>query len=304
MHQLGRFMASCESNVKGRPSAIISVPCLDYASVLIASGIISVRSENRDPVVGNLESWRNSVGMAVCFPRCRITDNDHSLYLAKGFVATIDSHLGKDRLNVKWVDKDNYTYNRAIDSRWLPLVIPINDNPVLERKKVGSILARHIKGLEKILGESGVCRLVQESHKDCSILDVKSRVSEEVKMRIPLSRLNQSEGAERLLLRDLVRLDVEGGEAMAETHCCRVANEPEDGWAATVLSGSLRFTRSWNDCDSSIRIGVISPIETNYGEAVEFANKLFGQREPCELDIPEALLKIIPRSVDMQMMYL
>ncbi len=297
-------MAACETKGQLRPSAVVSLPCLDYASVMLSSGIIAACFKNTDPVSSNPNEWGNSLGKAVCFPRIKIIDGNKNLYLSKGFVDSIENYNGVNRLLVKWVENSNLTQERAVESRWLPLVFLIDDVPVVERKKPGSVLARHVQSLETVLGESGLCSLVASSHNSVCLIDTKSRVISEVKQRIPLSKIGLTPDDLSLVLRDLVRLDQEGGEAMAETYCCRVTTEPEDKWPITVFAGSLRFLKHWDNSDSPVRVALISPSETNYMDAVSFANDLFSQRSNNELKIPDDLLRTKPMSIDIQLMYL
>jgi hypothetical protein len=302
LHKLGRFMFNCKSNEGLRPAVIISLPCLDYASVIISSGMIAERFENRKRISKSPNEWGNSLNAAVCFPRVRVVDGCQNLYISKGTIDSIQSYMGEERLHVKWVENRNLTQTRAVENRWLPLVSPLDDVPSIERKKIGSILARHVQSLEMILGESGLCFLVEKSHDSVCIIDTKSRVIAEVKQQISLSKLGLKHDNLNLAIRDLVRLDVEGGEAMADTYCCKVSSEAESGWPATVMSGSLRFLKHWDDSDSPIRVAIISPTETSYTEAISFANNLFSQRAPGELNLPDDLLREKPASIDIQLM--
>ncbi|MCF7675038.1 MAG: hypothetical protein K9M97_06825 [Akkermansiaceae bacterium] len=304
LHKLGRFMSTCKPKEKLRPSAVVSLPCLDYASVMLSSGIVAACFKNTDPVSSNPNEWRQSLGKAVCFPRIKIVDGNKNLYLSKGFIDSIENYNGVNRLLVKWVENRNLTQERAVENRWLPLVFPIDDVPDVERKKPGSVLARHVQSLETVLGESGLCSLVESSHNSVCLLDTKSRVMSEVKQRIPLSKIGLTSDDLSLVLRDLVRLDQEGGEAMAETYCCRVTSEPENEFQFTIFAGSLRFLRHWDDCASPVRIALLCPSETNYMDAVSFANDLFFQRSNNELKMPDELLRTKPMSIDIQLMYL
>lgn len=300
---LGRYISCCDSNENFRPSAIVSVPCLDYASVIIASGIIVSKVENKNPALGSLNKWETAAGTAVCFPRLKLDGANSTLFLNKGIIDSIESYNGRDRLLVRWVDNHKIVNNRAVENRWLPLVCPIDEAPQIIRKKSGSILARNVVSLEKILGESGLCNLVKKSHHLVCLVDTKKRVIAEVKHEIPLSKFGLYSEDLTLALRDLVRLDDEGGEAMADTFCCRVNSEFESYWPATVIAGSLRFLRHWDDCDSPVRVAIISPTETNYNEAISFANNLYSQRASENLKLPDEILQLKPSSIDIQVMY-
>jgi hypothetical protein len=303
LHQLGRFVGSSKPKDGTRPSVVISTPCLDFASVLVSSGIVAGRFEDRSSVVPDLEQWREAKGSAVCFPRIKNIDGDDALYLSKGLIDEIDSFNGKKRLLVKWVENSGQRFSRAVENRWLPLITPIDDSPPIQRKKPGSVLARNVKSLESILGESGICELVGKSHDCICLVDTKNRVMDEVKERVPLAKLGMGTANMDFVFRDLVRLDSEGGEAMSGTYCCSVLSEPEKGWPVTVFTGSLRFLRHWNDSDSPVRVAILSPIETNYMDAVAFANELYLQRADAELHLPDEILSVKPASIDIQVMY-
>jgi hypothetical protein len=303
LHKLGAFMSNCKANEKLRPSAIVSLPCLDYASIMLSSGIVANCFKNTTPISSDPNKWKDLVGKAVCFPRSKSADGDKTLYLSKGFVDSIEKYNGIDRLLVKWVENNSLTQTRAVDSRWLPLVFPIDGVPAVERKMPGSVLARRVQSLETVLGESGLCSLLKSSHKSVCLLDTKSRVMSEVKQQIDLTRIGLTPEDSILVLRDLIRLDQEGGEAMAETYSCRVTSEPENEWLFTIFAGSLRFLRHWDDSKSPVRVALLSPSETNYMDAVSFANELFSQRSDKDLIMPDDLLRAKPISIDIQLMY-
>jgi hypothetical protein len=303
LYKLGKFVTDSKLRDGQRPAVVVSVPSLDFASVLVSSGIVAGQLENTSAIEPNLEHWRSHIGSAVLFPRIRENEEGSSIYLSKGFIDSIDELNGKQRLLVKWVENDKLTIRRAVESRWLPLITPIDDTLTLLVKKPGCILARNIKSLESTLGASALCELVAKPHRFVCLVDTKNRVMEEVKENIPLSKINLYAENSNIALRDLVRLDSEGGEAMSETYCCSLRPEPEEGWLVTVISGSLRFLRHWNDSDSQVRIAIISPTETNYTNAVEFANELYRQRAREELYLPDDILSIKPSSIDIQLMY-
>lgn len=301
LHRLGRFVAEVPTEA-GRPSVVVSVPCFDFASTLIASGIIASRFENTAPVVATPDQWRVHLGKAVWFPR---RGSAGELRMNEGQLDSIEQYRGNDRLMVKWVENEKIIMSAAVPQRWLPLVTLMDDGrPELTRRKPGSTLARQVPGLEAVLGPTGFCDLVGLSHKEVCILDTKSRLTEEVQSSITLPCLGLDDHGSELLIRDLVRLDVEGGQAMAETYCCVVSPEPVGGFSSTIFAGSLRFARFWHECDSLVRVVLVSPAETNYTDGLSFANNLYTQRKHPDLVVPDDLLEVKPASMDLQCMYL
>jgi len=297
-------MFECKSTKDLRPAAIISLPCLDYASVIISSGMIASRFENRAVNNNTPDSWTSLLDTPVIFPNFKFVDGSKRMFLCKGKIDSIESYRGENRLYVKWVENKKLTETRAIENRWLSLVSRIDDNLSLENKKIGSTLARHVESLEFVLGQSGLCQFVERSHDFVFIIDTKNRVISEVKQQISLSKIGFDSSNLNLVIRDLVRMNIEGGEAMADTYCCKISSEPEIGWPATVISGSLRVLKHWDYCDSPIRVALISPTEPNYLEAISFVNNMYMQRALPDLKLPVKLMLDKPASIDIQLMYL
>lgn len=294
-------MARCQSVGTDRPGVILTLPCLDYASALVASGVVAERFRDATPANGDLGSWRERIGDDVTFPFKRRMGED--LRRLKGRVQGFDEYNGRKRLLIRCLDQENKSVSRAMDLRWLPLIQPLSETPDLENTQGGSLLAASICELEAIVGQAGVCRLLGGCHEEVCIVDTKNRVRAETKKEIPVQRLGSEEQNGKVILRDLVRLASEGPAAMAETHCCRVFGEPQSGWPVTIIAGALRFQRSWEDCESGLRIALLSPVENAYGDAVELANYMFERRGAVELDLPGELLRLKPAAIDLQLMY-
>ncbi len=301
LHHLGRFMATCQKRDGFRPGVILTLPCLEFASPLIASGIVAEKF--KDPILpsGNLTNWKGRKGEDVSFAYKRI--NSRELRRLKGSIKGSDEFMGRERLLVRFLETENATGSRAVDPRWLELIKPLSESPPLDNLQGGSLLAADIEALESVIGQSGVSSLLGSSHQTCSLIDTKKRVREQTKCEFPLDRLGYPKAGEKLVLRDLVRLASEGPEAMAETNCCEVHSRPEPDWPTTVMAGSLRFIRSWDDCDSEVRVALLSPVENAYREAVELANDIYAQRADFDLTPPDQLLSLKPAVVDLQMMY-
>lgn len=283
-----------------RPTAFLSVPFLDYASVLVSSGLLTERYRNSKPIASNLGSWSSRVGASVEFP-VKLMNGGTELRLRAGVIEHVS-----DGLKVKTVegsDARRFTRIRNVQPRWLSSVRLLNGLPDIERQKRGSLLAENIDALDLLLGESGSEELVRRASRECLIIDGKKRVKDESKQSISLSRLGVADTTQHLLFRDLVRLDSEGPVAMVDTSCIRVSSEPEPGWPAAIISGSLNFLKAWDDCDSPLRVVLISPSENSYSDAIEFANEIYFQRHEANLDVPPGLLAAKPASIDVQLMF-
>lgn len=280
---------------------MLTLPCLDYASTLIASGVVA--ESFRDQTSAALEpgEFRNRIGEAVGFPYRHTSKS--SLKRLRGVIAEIDDFGGSERLLVRFVDNERKKFTRAVDRRWLSLIRPLAEMPDLHNAAGGSLLAKNIAGLEAVVGQGGAIRLLEESHQGCCILDTKKRVRAEAKQSVIAERLGVNAGGEEVVLRDVVRLASEGPEAMAATHCCQVFGEPPPGWPATVIAGSMKFLRGWDDCDSAVRVALVSPVENAYRDALAEANQLFLQRDGPELELPGEILAIKPEGIDFQLFY-
>lgn len=301
LHHLGRFMATCHEVDGARPAAILTLPCLDFASPLVASGIVVERFRDFAPAEDVLESWKTRKGEDVSFAYKKTGATE--LRRLKGRVSGSDFHKGRERLLIRFLEAGGNERNRAIDPRWIGLTKPLKEAPCLDNLQGGSLLAADVESLESIIGQSGILELLSEPHRTCCIIDTKNRVQEETKCRLSLDRLGYPPAGNGLVLRDVVRLASEGPEAMAETYCCQVRGEPEPKWSATIMAGSFRFIKSWEDCDSEVRIAILSPTENSYRDAVDLANNMYAQRSEDELTPPAELLSMKPAVIDLQMMY-
>jgi hypothetical protein len=290
-----------ESSLK--PCVFLSVPFLDYASIIVASGILAEKYRGREPSCSDVSDWGSRFDQPISFP-VRIRNGGNELRRWVGVVAGLEECGGKPCLVAKTLDGNGRKYTRFVESRWLSGVRVLEESPDLDTKKHGSLLAENIEALDLLIGTAGVGSLLEKATRDCLLVDVKKRVSDESRESINLSRLRVEGGNHRLVLRDLVRLDSEGPAAMVETTCCRISSEPEIGWPATVISGSLNFLRTWDDCDSPLRIVILSPSENAYADAIEEANRIYYQRHMQELLIPPEILSIKPPSIDIQVMFL
>lgn len=303
LHRLGRAMQQAvESGLK--PCAFLSVPFLDYSSILVASGILAEKYRDRKTPYPNVSDWGSRIDQPISFP-VRIRNGGNELRRWVGLVAGTEDCRGEPCLVAKTLDGNGKKYTRFVESRWLSSVRTLEELPDLDFKKHGSLLAENIEALDLLLGTGGVECLLEKATRDCLLVDIKKRTSDEAKEAIKLSRLRVGgEGDHRLVLRDLVRLDSEGPAAMVETACCRISSEPEAGWPATVISGSLNFIRSWDDCDSPLRVAILSPSENAYADAIEEANRIYYQRHKQELVIPPEILAVKPPTLDIQVMFL
>ena len=305
LHRLGNFMAESGNGDRDRPSAVVTLPMLDYASLMIASGVIVSRFNDNIRRDADREKWREHIGSYVSFPRpLREQDGALTVRMNQGIIDSIGPHLGNEQLFVRWVDTETLVQRRIVESYLLPLIRLSGDGPELNRRRPGRTIFHNLEVLKSLLGESGAVGLAESLNREVLIIDTKKRVMEEVMSNVPIAKFGIADDSREVVFRDLIRLDVDGGQAISETSCCHVASEPEHGWPVTILAGSLRFIRHWHDCDSSVRIAIISPVETNYFEAVSFANDLYFQRSSgSDLRIPRDLLRLKPASIDLQLMY-
>ena len=303
LHRLGRTMHQVVGESSLKPCVFLSVPFLDYASIIIASGILAEKYQGREPSCAHVSDWGSRLDQPISFP-VRVRNGGNELRRRVGVVAGLDECCGEPCLVAKTLDGNGKEYTRFIEPRWLSGVKALEEFPDLDTKKHGSLLAENIEALDLLMGTSGVGSLLEKASRDCLLLDVKKRVSEESRESINLSRLRVEGGNHRLFLRDLVRLDSEGPAAMVETTCCRISSEPEADWPATVISGSLNFLRAWDDCNSPLRIVILSPSENAYADAIEEANRIYYQRNTQELVFSPEILSIKPPSIDIQVMFL
>ena len=302
LYRVGRTLSEAACGLKARPTAFLSVPFLDYASIFVASGVLARRYESADLTHSDLDPWRTRIGESVIFPFKKLNGGTE-LRRRVGIIESIEKHKGIERIEAKILDSDGKKYTRAIDPRWMSLVSILDEFPDLETRTLGSLLAENIEALDDLLGETGSCHLLEKASRDCLILDVKGRIQDETKQAISLSRLGMKTSTQQLVLRDLIRLESEGPVAMIETSCCRVAPEAEPGWFATIMAGSLNFTKEWDNSDSPLRIILLCQSDNAYPDAINLANNIYMQRTGKDFEIPSDLLATKPATIDIQLMF-
>lgn len=303
LHRFGYEIQQMSAGREGRLSAFLSVPFIDYAGVLTASGILTAKYRSIAVPTQDPNDWLVHRGKPVSFP-FELNDGGAELKRKVGTIKGVESGPRGTCLAVLYLEdvdakSKGRKFTRFVKSRWLPAIRTLEVMPDLKTLKPGSRLASNIRTLDAILGESGAAAAVGKSNKDCLIVDVKSRVTEELKGSIELNRLGFEGVGEALVLADLIRPDGWGPEAMQETFSSHVAPEPESGWEYAVICGSLNFLKYWDECDSAVRIAVLCSSESTYAEAIDFANQIYYQRDD-EVSITEQLLSIKPSVVDFQ----
>lgn len=152
LHHLGRFMAPCGGINHARPGAISTLPCLDFASPLVASGIVVERFRGFTRVGGNLESWKERKGQDVSFAYKRT--GARQLRRLKGCVSDSYQHPERERILIKLLEAEGNTVSPAVDSRWLGLTELLAESPCLDNLQGGSLLATGIESLESTLAEA------------------------------------------------------------------------------------------------------------------------------------------------------
>ncbi len=304
LHRLGLEVYRLSTPESGRLSAFLSVPFIDYAGVIIASGILAAKYRSLALPSVDPYDWMVHHGKPVSFP-FELRDGGTELKRKVGTIVGVEDGIRGPCLSVRYLDNlekksNGKEFTRFVKPRWLPAVQELEELPDLEAWQHGSRLASNIRALDVVLGEEGAAVLVGKPHQDCLIVDVKNRVTEELKDSVELNRLGFDGAGGPLVLADMIRPDGWGPQAMRETFSSHIAPEPEPGWEHAIICGSLNFLRYWDECDSAVRIAILCPSENAYDEAVGFANEIYYQRID-DVSIPEELLALKPSTVDLQL---
>jgi hypothetical protein len=304
LHRFGYEIQQMSTGREGRLSAFLSVPFIDYAGVLTATGILTAKYRSTAVPSPDPHDWLVHRGKPVSFP-FELNDGGTELKRKAGTIEGVEDGPRGPCLSVLYLEdvdakSKGRKFTRFVKPRWLPAVRMLEATPNLRTWQHGSRLASNIKALDAVLGESGAAAVVGKSSKDCLLVDVKSRVTEELKDCVELNRIGVEGVGGSLMLADLIRPDGWGPDAMRDTFSSRVAPELEPGWEYAVICGSLNFLRCWDECDSPVRIAVLCPSENSYAEAVDFANEIYYQRDD-EVSITEQLLSIKPSAIDFQL---
>lgn len=299
-HAFGSEIHALSHRENGRICAYLSVPFIDYVGLLVASGILAAKYRSTPMPSSNPTKWMEYSGQSVSFP----FEYRHELRRKVGTIEGVENTSSGAVLAVKYFDNIHSKTNgkrfiHYVKQRWLHSVQNMDAMPNLKNWNQGSQLAYNIRSLDAILGESGASSLVGTFNKDCLILDVKSRVSSEIKDSIALARLGYEETNESLILADIVRPTNLGPTAIQETFSSCISSEPEPGWDYTAICGSLNTIKHWDDCDSAVRIAILCSSDNAYQEALEFVNETYYQRV-SDIALPESLLAIKPSIVDFQ----
>ena len=315
--RLGGFLSGSAPQDDRRLNVILSVPILDYASLITALGVICQRFEDRSDPFEQLEEWREREGLDVVFPLLKKyhyqgnrNDVRKKLVRKEGVVDTVvlNQITEKPALQICYhkssggkVEKD---WKYFLPPELLPLVSEIETTARIDSVMRGSIIAEDIGGLEQLLGLKGAIEMLGSKHKICCLYDTKTRVYDEVSEDISIGRLTGESTDEMLLMRDAVRFRRDGREAVRDSSSCRVLRAAEPDWPVAIFSGSVNLLRFWDECDSPVRIGFISPVEPSYNEAVEFSNTQFRRRsQGPEFTPSQDLVGLMPSTVDAQFFY-
>jgi len=302
-HEFGVEIRRQSLSGGGRLSVFLSVPFLDYAGVLTASGILAAKYRSMVLPAADPYDWMTHYGRPVSFP-FELRDGGTELKRKVGTIEGVEDSRRGPCLSVRYLDNldtksNGKQFTRFVMPRWLPTVQKLEEMPDLETWKPGSRLASNIRSIDSILGQAGAAALIGKSSKDCLIIDVKNRTAEELKDCIELQRLGVEGEGGALHLADIIRPDGWGPEAMRETFSSRISQEPEPGWEHAIISGSLNFLNYWEECDAAVKIAILCPFENAYEEAVGFANQIYYQRI-SDVSVSEELLALKPSIVDFQ----
>lgn len=314
---LGRFLSGYSPLPGQRLNVIVSVPILNYASLVAASGVICKKFEDRTTPVERLDEWRDKGGQSVVFPLPKNYRDDDSpnrikraLLRKEGVIDDVGVNplTQSPILRIKYLEqqggKVERDYTSFLPPEFLPLVSEIEREARIDSIMRGSKIAEDLEGLESFLGLKGAIEMIGSKHKICCIFDSRARVYREASHDFSVARLTSSSTEKSVLMRDAVRFRGDGREAVRETSSCKVVSEIEPDWPLAIFSGALRFLRFWDDCESPVRIGIISSMESSYGDAVEFANLQFRRRSSGpEFVPPRELMSLMPSTVDAQFFY-
>lgn len=302
---LGNHVEQLRQNGR-RPCVVLVVPTVEFASLLIATGII-FRIVMRIPNGALSESARKFdalINRAVRFPRMV----RRKMRLLRGVLERFEVVNGVERLVIRYFERDGERSLRCqayVNKEDFSLVVPDEEVVDLAARQHGRQLAADITSLQQLVGHQGAATLLGQRTNSCWIIDTKSRVTKELEVPVPMNRLRKpDEGKEELplLLRDIVRPNFPQWPAVVES--CRshidVSPPPSGDWTSTIVVGTLPFLRFFESIESEIRICIISPTMSMYDEAISQAQKLFEQRAEHEIVIPDVLLFAKPASFDIQ----
>lgn len=289
-----------------RPCVLLVVPTVEFASLVIATGII-FRAAMRIPEGTESESVQKFdalINRAVRFPRM-VRKKKRQL---RGVLERYEVFNGMERLVIRYFERSgehSLKCQAFVGREDFSLVVPDEADVDLSARQHGRQLAEDISALQQMVGPQGAAKLLGQRANCCWIIDTKSRVKKELEVPVPINRLRKSgDGNEEptLLLRDIVRPDFSEWPAVAESCRSHIDSSPPTSgkWESTILVGTTPFLRFFESIDSEIRICVISPTMSMYEESISQAQRLFEQRVEDEVFIPDDLLFAKPASFDIQ----
>lgn len=285
-----------------RVSAFLTLPILDYASVVVSGALIAEKYRDPSPLNSEISPHDFSAGDSIYLP-VLLKKEGSELRRKLGVVEGVQETAKGIQLEARTFDFSDKVTTRYIPTYLLPLVERATETPDLESRTRGSLLVQNFQSLQDFLGETGTSQILRGPSKDCLIIDSKSRLQEESKTELRLRDTGKTGATKSIVLRDLLRLESEGPRAMVETYCSKVSSDAEIGWDATVVGGSLNFLREWENIDSRIRVALLSRSENAYGDALNFANSLYLRRQERDISISQETLALKPASIDVQLMF-
>lgn len=302
---LGNHIEQLRQNGR-RPCVVLVVPTVEFASLLIATGII-FRTVMRIPEgasSGGAQKFGALINRAVRFPRM-VKGKKRQL---RGILEELKVVNGVERLVIRYFDGKGERRLKCwahVSKEDFSLVAPDEETIDLSTRQHGRQLAVDISSLQRLVGHHGASSLLSQCANTCWIIDAKSRVTKELEVPVPINRLRKPDEEKEespLLLRDVVRPDFPQWPAVAESSHSHVdVCPPSSGnWASTIVVGTLPFLRFFESLESEIRICIISPTMSMYDEAISQAQNFFEQRAEHEIVIPDDLLFAKPASFDIQ----
>jgi hypothetical protein len=286
-----------------KPAVVVVSPTIDFASAIIAGGIIcqSLSGETQVSPNGNIDRFRHFIGSTVKFPRVM----KGATKQFKGILECIEIVKGVEMLKIRYhasTGKNQLICWSFVGPADFPLVSVEHDRCDISSKPRGRKLATEVGSLERLLGKEHVPSLLGSKMDRCWIIDTKKRLTRELEESIPLYRFTHKNLVGDLTLKDLVRPDLPFWPAVADTSHSHIDTIPpkDPSWSATIAAGNLPFLRHFQSLCTPIRVAVISPVMSCWAEAIVEAQRLFRQRSSAEVVVPNRLLFAKPASLDLQ----
>jgi len=296
----GRFHGGYEKSI----SSIIVSPMIDFCSAVISCGIIHEKFSEIE--TENIINFQDCIGEAFNFPKntndgekifsgiLESADDEQLIFRIQDLNVSYGTSLRKNRKK-KEQQISNFKQLAVVRKEKFSFVEKIEKELDLKSRPAGIEMNSSIF---RLFG-SGAAYMSSQSSNSIRIIDVKKRIKEEAEAEFNIQRIEYPFN-QTVKFREMMCPDFESDERIPfHTTVSSKLQDDKNEFGTTIISGSRNICRNFKTCGSEKVIGVISPSERYFNEALSHAEGFFRTRKD-DVILPESLIDKLPASFDIQ----